>query len=115
VEVLRKVVAGISEETCEERKKIQEVYKETTAAEFVDFFKPNLQRFIKHNYVATWQDTQCSLTMETLPDGAILSHIDFAENYSFQAWLSRGRFQTDGRTDGRSDDGRGGVRDLDAL
>jgi hypothetical protein len=27
------------------------------------------------------------------------------------AWLSRGRF----RTDGRSDDGRGGVRDLDAL
>jgi hypothetical protein len=27
------------------------------------------------------------------------------------AGLSRGRFQTDGR----SDDGRGGVRDLDAL
>jgi hypothetical protein len=26
-------------------------------------------------------------------------------------WLSRGRF----RTDGRSDNGRGGVRDLDAL
>jgi hypothetical protein len=32
-----------------------------------------------------------------------------------EAWLSRGRFQTDGRTIGRSDDGRGGVRDLDAL
>jgi hypothetical protein len=30
---------------------------------------------------------------------------------AFAAWLSRGRFQTDGR----SDDGRGGVRDLDAL
>jgi hypothetical protein len=33
--------------------------------------------------------------------------------------LSRRRFQTDGQTDGRtsgrSDDGRGGVRDLDAL
>jgi hypothetical protein len=29
--------------------------------------------------------------------------------------LSRGCFQTDGRTDGRSDDARGGVRDLDAL
>jgi hypothetical protein len=29
--------------------------------------------------------------------------------------LSRGRFQMDGRTDERSDDGRGGVRDLDAL
>jgi hypothetical protein len=33
----------------------------------------------------------------------------------FIAGLSRGRFQTDGRTDGRSDDGRGGVHDLDAL
>jgi hypothetical protein len=28
-----------------------------------------------------------------------------------EAWLSRGRF----RTDGRSDDGRGGIDDLDAL
>jgi hypothetical protein len=28
---------------------------------------------------------------------------------------SRVVMQTDGRTDGRSDDGRGGVRDLDAL
>jgi hypothetical protein len=34
---------------------------------------------------------------------------------NIEAGLSRGRFQTDGRTDGRSDDGRGGVRDLDAL
>jgi hypothetical protein len=33
------------------------------------------------------------------------------EDDVFYAWLSRGRF----RTDGRSDDGRGGVRDLDAL
>jgi hypothetical protein len=31
------------------------------------------------------------------------------------AGLSRGRFRTDRRTDGRSDDGRGGVHDLDAL
>jgi hypothetical protein len=31
------------------------------------------------------------------------------------AGLSRGRFWTDGWMDGRSDDGRGGVRDLDAL
>jgi hypothetical protein len=75
-----KVVVGISEDTGDERKKIQEMYKETTAAKFMEFFKPNLKRFIKHNYVATWQDMQCFLAMEMLLDGALLSHIDFAEN-----------------------------------
>jgi hypothetical protein len=39
---------------------------------------------IKDNYVATWQDMQCQLAMETLPEGSILFHVDFAENYLFQ-------------------------------
>jgi hypothetical protein len=38
-----------------------------------------------------------------------------SRNPNFNPGLSRGRFQTDGRTAGRSDDGRRGVCDLDAL
>jgi hypothetical protein len=70
---------------CEEpRLKIQEVHKETTSSEFISYLKPNHQKFVKHNYVATWQDILCRLAMETLPKDAILSHLGFAENYSFQ-------------------------------
>jgi hypothetical protein len=79
-----KVVVGAYIDMGETRKKIHEVFKETSMAEFISYFKPNLKKFIKHNYVATWQDTQCQLAMETLLEGSILSHIDFAENYSFQ-------------------------------
>jgi hypothetical protein len=53
-------------------------------AEFISYFKPNLKKFIKHNYVAALQDMQYRLAMDTLPEGSILSHIDFAKNYSFQ-------------------------------
>jgi hypothetical protein len=46
--------------------------------------KPNLQKFIRHNFVASWQDKQARLVLESLLAGTIISHVDFAENYSFQ-------------------------------
>jgi hypothetical protein len=51
---------------------------------FLDYLRPKLQQFIKHNFVMRWQDTQCRLAMVNLPCDCILSHIDFVENYSFQ-------------------------------
>ena len=65
-------------------KKIKEVYMETSAREFLEFLRPKLTKFVSHNFVANWQDEQCHLAMENLPEDTILSHIDFAENYSFQ-------------------------------
>jgi hypothetical protein len=46
--------------------------------------KLNLQKSIKHNFVAHWQDAQCRLTMGDIPKDAILFHIDFVNNYTFQ-------------------------------
>jgi hypothetical protein len=60
------------------------MYKETTPFELVKYFKLTLQKFISHNYIARWQDSQCKLAMEGLREGQILSHIDFSENYKFQ-------------------------------
>jgi hypothetical protein len=51
-----KDIIGISDQTDEPRKRIREVFKETTAADFVAYLKPNIQKFIRHNYVACWQD-----------------------------------------------------------
>ena len=31
-------------------------YKETTIAELIEFLKPKLNFFVKHNFLATWQD-----------------------------------------------------------
>ena len=63
---------------------LTESYKETPPHELVNYLIPTLQKFIRHNYVARWQDSQCKLAMSSLPKGFLLSHIDFAENYTFQ-------------------------------
>jgi hypothetical protein len=37
-----------------------------------------------HNFVARWQDNQCQNAMSDLLADMILSHLEFAKNYSFQ-------------------------------
>lgn len=76
-------VVGATEDG-QAKKKIQEVFKQTSVSEFLDFLRPKLAKFVAHNFVARWQDKQAHLAMSTLPEDTILSHIDFAENYSFQ-------------------------------
>ena len=66
------------------KKKIRKVYKHTIVSEFLDYLKPNFTKFVTHNFVARWQDFQCHTAMSDLPKDTILSHIDFAENYSFK-------------------------------
>jgi hypothetical protein len=65
------------------KKRIREVFKETPTSEFIAYLKPNLQKFIKHNFVTSWQDKQARLALLSLPAGTIISHEDFAENYLF--------------------------------
>jgi hypothetical protein len=78
------VVVGVNECTGDEKKRIREQYKETPSAEFFRYLKPKLTGFICNNYVARWQDLQASLALESLPDNAILSYVDFTENYGYQ-------------------------------
>ena len=78
------VVVGVNERTGDEKRRIREQYKETPSSEFFRYFKPKLSGFIRHNYIARWQDLQASLALESLPENTILSHMDFAENYGFQ-------------------------------
>ena len=48
------------------------------------YLKPKVAAFIKHDFIANWQDHQCKEMMCNLPKGIIVSHIDFAKNYEFQ-------------------------------
>jgi hypothetical protein len=76
-------VVGVNDDG-EPRKRISEVFMETSCVDFFEYLKPKLQEFVSHNFVARWQDVQCRLSMKELPADAILSHVDFAENYSFE-------------------------------
>lgn len=76
-------VVGVNDDG-EPRKRITEVFRETLCFEFFEYLKPKLQQFVSHNFIARWQDVQCRISMKELPADAILSHVDFAENYSFE-------------------------------
>lgn len=66
------------------KKRIKEVLMHSSFSEFLDFFSPTIQHFIRHNFVAKWQTEQAKLLQACLQGGAVLTHIDFAENYSFE-------------------------------
>lgn len=66
------------------RKRIQEVYKETSCAKFIDYLIPKLQKIVSHIFVARWQDVHYRIRMDTLPSNFILSRVDFVENYTFE-------------------------------
>lgn len=66
------------------KKRIKEISRTTSFSEFLDFFRPTVQRFIWHNFEARWQVDQAKLLRQCLQRGTILTHIDFAENYTFQ-------------------------------
>jgi hypothetical protein len=66
------------------RKRIVEVYKETSSEVFFEYLKSKLPQFVRHNFIARWQDDHCRRSMECMGEDVILSHIDFAENYTFE-------------------------------
>ena len=78
------VEVGINLDSGDPKFIVQEAYKETLPFELVNFFKPILQKFICHNYIAKWQDTQARLALSSLREGDLLSYLDFAKNYTFQ-------------------------------
>ena len=57
---------------------------DTSLGEFFQYLLPVLHTFIAHNFVAKWQDVNCKKSMVDMPRDVILSHVDFAENYTFQ-------------------------------
>ena len=66
------------------RKRIVEAYRETSPIVFFEYLKSKLPQFVRHNFIARWQDDHYKLSMKCLGEDMILSHIDYAENYTFE-------------------------------
>jgi hypothetical protein len=52
--------------------------------EFIEYLKPKLQHFVKHNFVASWQDKHFKTCVKSLSKDSIAFIVDFAKNYNFQ-------------------------------
>jgi hypothetical protein len=67
-----------------DRKVVKLEYKETTTVELIEFMKPKLSFFVKHNFLATWQDAKFKEQLSNLPGHIVLTCVDFSKNYSMK-------------------------------
>jgi hypothetical protein len=74
----------ITTKTGLQRKKLQLVYEETTSDKLVSYLKPKLKTFVRHNFVAKWEDEQFRTCLASFSDDTMVSVIDYVENYSFE-------------------------------
>ncbi len=65
-------------------KKLAFVYKQTTSNELVDYLKPKLQQFVKHNFVVCWHDKEFKTCIKSFSIITVISIVDFVKNYSFE-------------------------------
>jgi hypothetical protein len=73
---------GVDAKMGKPKKRLKEAFKETHVHVSLSYMEKTVTTFITHNFKARWQDEQCQL-MKNVPEGVIVSHIDYAENYSF--------------------------------
>jgi hypothetical protein len=50
----------------------------------LESFKPKLQFFVHHNFVARWQDMMLKSCLDNFPNDVVVFVVDFVENYSFE-------------------------------
>jgi hypothetical protein len=76
-------IVGVNSEG-KDRKVVKLEYKETTATELIEFMKPKLSFFVKHNFLATWQDAEFKEQLNNLLGHTVLTCVGFSENYSMK-------------------------------
>jgi hypothetical protein len=65
-------------------KKLTLVYKSTTSYDFIEYLQPKFQHFVKHNFVARWEDKHFKQCIKSFPTNIVVSMVDFAKKYSFE-------------------------------
>jgi hypothetical protein len=68
----------------EEKKKSKRMHLETNSNELIEYFKPKLQYFVRHNFVTRWQDQHFRNCIKHFLANIMVLVIDFVENYSFK-------------------------------
>jgi len=65
-------------------KKLTFVYKKSNNEKSIEYFKPKLQNFVKHNFVSRWKNKQFKAYFFSFPKNTVVFIMDFAENYSLE-------------------------------
>jgi hypothetical protein len=75
------IVVGKNDEG-QDKKAPSVEYNEILARDLISYMKPKLTEFITHNFIAQWQDCKFKEMLKAFPKDAMLSCIDFSENYT---------------------------------
>jgi hypothetical protein len=67
----------------EEKKKLTLVYRCASSTNFIQYLKPKLQHFVRHNFVAHWQDIQFKNCFRGFSSDTTVLVIFLSENYTF--------------------------------
>jgi hypothetical protein len=67
----------------EEKKKLTLVYRYASSTNFIQYLKPKLQDFVRHNFVAHWQDIQFKNCLKGFSSDTTVLVIFLLENYIF--------------------------------
>jgi hypothetical protein len=73
-EVVRHIEEG------KEKKTSKVEFHETPPRKLISYLKLRLKMFILHNFLAKWQDVQFKKLLETMPEGVVISCVDFLKN-----------------------------------
>ncbi len=57
------------------------LYNETPPRELISYFKPRLQSFVTHNFIAKWQEHHFKLILMMISNRSIIFYVHFFENY----------------------------------
>ncbi len=60
------------------------IYKITTNDGSVQYLRPKLQNFVRHNFVSRWQDMQFKSSIKSFPSQIMVFVVDFVESYTFE-------------------------------
>ena len=64
-------------------RKINLVESDISLTDFMNLFRDQIYKYIKHSHSARWQDLQFKQSRDVFGKETILSIADFAENYTF--------------------------------
>jgi hypothetical protein len=65
-------------------KKLILVYKKTTSNEFINYLRPKLQQFAKHNFVVHKENRFLKKCIISFLTNTVTFVVDFAKDYSFE-------------------------------
>ena len=82
IKLFESVDTNFEGKVCKRKDLVRQLLK---PREFTSLFVVSVGKFIKNNFVYSWQADQFKTCISNFPNDVVVSVLDFAENYTFKA------------------------------